>query len=103
MADAGKNCQCIFTPMEVISEPFEQKDMQLNAAGYSFMPFTVAGTNAVVGALRLHMSGPENGQRVLFIHGMTFFAEMYTTFLNKLNTTHRVLALDLPGHGRSHD
>lgn len=45
------------------------------------------------------MDGPEDGPRILFIHGFGFMCEMYAPFVNHMIKKYRVLSLDLPGHG----
>ncbi|CAL6087279.1 Alpha/beta_hydrolase family protein [Hexamita inflata] len=51
--------------------------------------------------LNTYIDGPENGQKLFFIHGFDMFVEMYSTFINELILTYRVLSVDLPGHGQT--
>ncbi|CAL6107227.1 Alpha/beta_hydrolase family protein [Hexamita inflata] len=48
-----------------------------------------------------YIDGPENGPKLFFIHGFNFFVEMYSTLINELIQTYRVLSVDLPGHGHT--
>ncbi|CAL6067205.1 Alpha/beta_hydrolase family protein [Hexamita inflata] len=48
-----------------------------------------------------YIDGPENGPKLFFIHGFNFFVEMYSTLINELILTYRVLSVDLPGHGHT--
>ena len=51
------------------------------------------------GKLNIYLDGPADAPKLLFIHGFNYFTEMYATFLNELIVSHRVLSIDLPGHG----
>jgi pimeloyl-ACP methyl ester carboxylesterase len=51
--------------------------------------------------LALHWIGGGRGPAVLFLHGLGGFAESWRPTMDALSGRHTVLALDLPGFGRS--
>jgi len=34
------------------------------------------------GKLNTYINGPENGERILFIHGLSYFTDMYSAMIN---------------------
>lgn len=55
----------------------------------------------VGGELRLHVASSGSGQPLLLLHGFTGSWETWEPLRPLLEKSRRVLALDLPGHGRS--
>lgn len=53
------------------------------------------------GGLRLHYLEAGEGPPVLFLHGWPTSAQLWRHVLPKVGRTHRAIALDLPGFGRS--
>jgi 2-succinyl-6-hydroxy-2,4-cyclohexadiene-1-carboxylate synthase len=51
--------------------------------------------------LQLHVALSGDGPPVVLLHGFTGSSETWTPLRAQLDATHRVIALDLPGHGRS--
>ena len=47
------------------------------------------------------LRGPEEGARVVLIHGLGLLKEMWAPYVDRLATRYRVLAYDLYGHGES--
>ena len=45
------------------------------------------------------VSGPEDGPAIVFIHATRLTRGMWAPQVDRLSATHRVIALDLPGHG----
>lgn len=54
-----------------------------------------------VGDLRLHYLEAGQGPAVLFLHGWPTSAQLWRHVLPEVGRTHRAIALDLPGFGRS--
>ncbi|CAL6041062.1 Alpha/beta_hydrolase family protein [Hexamita inflata] len=71
------------------------EDFQLNQKCY------VKYTLKTGAKINIYQDGPENGAKFLLFHGAQSFIEMLAPFINKLSKNHRVLAIDLPGHGDS--
>jgi pimeloyl-ACP methyl ester carboxylesterase len=51
--------------------------------------------------LRAYVGGPEAGEPLVLVHGLGGAAANWTLLAPELARTRRVLAVDLPGHGRS--
>ena len=51
--------------------------------------------------MRLHVASSGDGPPLLLLHGFTGSSETWTPFRAPFGAAHRVIALDLPGHGRS--
>jgi 2-succinyl-6-hydroxy-2,4-cyclohexadiene-1-carboxylate synthase len=51
--------------------------------------------------LRLHVTSSGSGFPLLLLHGFTGSSSSWNYFRSRLESTHRVIAVDLPGHGRS--
>lgn len=49
--------------------------------------------------LHVRISGPEDGPALLLIHGFGAHLQTWEGWRDRLDDTHRVIALDLPGHG----
>jgi pimeloyl-ACP methyl ester carboxylesterase len=47
--------------------------------------------------------GPQNGQTLVFIHGLASGLPVWRKNIQKLKTKYRCIAIDLPGHGYSSD
>ena len=70
------------------------------------MNTTSAGHRAVVNGLTLYYElhgSPSDGPPVVLLHGGVGGIEMFGSNLPALARNHRVIAVDLPGHGRSTD
>jgi pimeloyl-ACP methyl ester carboxylesterase len=50
---------------------------------------------------RAHGDERGSGTPLVFLHGLTFDCRMWDPVLDALPSTHRAIALDLPGHGNS--
>ena len=57
---------------------------------------------AAAGGVAAGVGGADRGQRVILAHGFTQNADCWGEFGRRLATTAEVIAVDLPGHGRSH-
>jgi pimeloyl-ACP methyl ester carboxylesterase len=59
--------------------------------------------SAVVGGVRLHFRdwGPRSGPPVLLVHGIMGHSREWDAVTSALAIRHRVVAVDLPGHGES--
>jgi len=55
----------------------------------------------VIDGLRLHAAESGAGPPLVLLHGFTGSAETWTPFRSTFDAAHRVIAFDLPGHGRS--
>jgi 2-succinyl-6-hydroxy-2,4-cyclohexadiene-1-carboxylate synthase len=55
----------------------------------------------VGGELRLHVTSSGSGFPLLLLHGFTGSSSTWDYFRSKLESAYRVIAVDLPGHGRS--
>ena len=53
--------------------------------------------------LTLHLSGPQDAPAIVLVHGLSLSHEIWTHQRAGLARTHRVVALDLRGHGDSDD
>jgi 2-succinyl-6-hydroxy-2,4-cyclohexadiene-1-carboxylate synthase len=51
--------------------------------------------------MTLHVAASGSGPSVVLLHGFTGSSETWTPLRQKLETAHRVIAIDQPGHGRS--
>jgi pimeloyl-ACP methyl ester carboxylesterase len=49
------------------------------------------------------VDGPEDGQPIVFVHGTRLCRTMWRAQMDDLRDRYRVIALDLPGHGRLAD
>jgi pimeloyl-ACP methyl ester carboxylesterase len=62
---------------------------------------TIVELSVVVGELRLWYQTTGRGSPVLLVHGLGAASEHWTLTMQALAARHRVIALDLPGSGRS--
>jgi len=56
---------------------------------------------ATVDGLKIHSSSAGTGSTIVFVHGWTCDSSSWTAQVPAFSKDHRVITLDLPGHGRS--
>ena len=59
------------------------------------------GKQVTIDGLKLYYEESGNGMPLILLHRFGITAEHWDSYVDELSKTHRVLALDLPGHGRS--
>ncbi len=65
------------------------------------VPVTQNGKFATVNGLRLYYEDTGKGMPLILLHGFTGTAAIWKPFIPQFAKSYRVIAIDLPGHGRS--
>src|SRR5262249_32105674 len=70
--------------------------------GYRVLLYPMAVSTLAVDDLEIAYSdGGQGGRTLLLLHGLASYMPVWSRMLGALRERHRVVALDLPGHGRS--
>ncbi|HJZ84298.1 MAG TPA: alpha/beta hydrolase [Polyangia bacterium] len=70
--------------------------------GYRDLLYPMAVSTLAVDDLEIAYSdGGQGGRTLLLLHGLASYMPVWSRMLGALRERHRVVALDLPGHGRS--
>jgi len=71
------------------------------AAAGLLASFTQPGTAATVEGAKIQSSSVGSGPTIVFVHGWTCDSSSWTAQVPVFSKDHRVITLDLPGHGQS--
>lgn len=91
-AAIGLTRTATFTLTDMKMQPSDIYPEQSWPGGYVNLPY---------GKTHYYLMGPENGQKVLFVHGISTPAPFFRTFIDLLATKYLVLCYDLYGRGYS--
>lgn len=75
--------------------------MRIFAAGFLSVGLAGAAVSATSDGIDLYYSSAGAGQTIVFVHGWTCDTSVWEEQLADFAQDHRVIALDLPGHGQS--
>lgn len=64
-------------------------------------PAAPAGKFATVKGLKIYYEDTGKGMPLLLLHGFTGISSQWESFIPEFSKSYRVIAVDLPGHGRS--
>jgi len=68
---------------------------------FTQVPDEIASKHITVDGLKLHYLEAGSGEVVLLLHGFPTSSYLYRNIIPKISKTHRAIALDLPGFGKS--
>ena len=78
-----------------------RKMLGIFAAAGSLALLAQPGSSATIEGLKIHSSSVGSGPTIVFVHGWTCDSSSWTGQVPAFAKDHRVITLDLPGHGQS--